>query len=137
MDQLTRERVADAHHPFILASRVVGTAVYDRSGEKLGHVDDLTIEKLGGRTLYAIMSFGGFLGIGERFHPVPWSLLDYDEPNAAPHDRFAAPLTRAVQHYRQGVSLDRPVIEWFADSGVAVAAPALAPDAVATWARCE
>ena len=79
MDQTTRERTAeDAHHPFILASRVVGTPVYDRSGQKLGHVDDLTIEKLGGRTLYAIMSFGGFLGIGEKFHPVPWSLLDYD-----------------------------------------------------------
>ena len=78
MDQTTPERVSDTGHPLILSSRVTGTPVYDRAGNRLGHVDDLTIEKRTGRTIYAIMSFGGFLGIGEKFHPVPWSLLDYD-----------------------------------------------------------
>ena len=76
MDQTTP--ASEAGHPLILSSRVIGTPVYDRGGNRLGHVDDLSIEKLGGRTVYAIMSFGGFLGVGEKFHPVPWALLDYD-----------------------------------------------------------
>lgn len=77
MDQMTRERTVEVDHPLILSSRVTGTPVYDRAGTRLGHVDDLSIEKVSGRTIYAIMSFGGFLGLGERFHPVPWALLDY------------------------------------------------------------
>ena len=79
MDQMTRERAPDTSgHPLILSSRVTGTPVYDRAGTRLGHVDDLSIEKVSGRTIYAIMSFGGFLGIGERFHPLPWKVLSYD-----------------------------------------------------------
>ena len=74
----THDTVQDLHHPLILSSRVVGTAVYDRDGTKLGTVDDLSIEKKSGKTVYAILSFGGFLGIGERYHPVPWPLLEYD-----------------------------------------------------------
>jgi sporulation protein YlmC with PRC-barrel domain len=70
--------VHDLHHPLILASRVTGTPVYDRSGTRLGHVDDVSIEKDSGRAIYAILAFGGILGIGEKFHPVPWRMLDYD-----------------------------------------------------------
>ena len=92
MDQMTRERTVDIDHPLILSSRVTGTAVYDRAGTRLGHVDDLSIEKVSGRTIYAIMSFGGFLGIGERFHPVPWSLLDYDVERGG----FTVPLDPSV-----------------------------------------
>ena len=80
MDQMTEERVHEMHHPLVLSSRVVGTPVYDRGGTRLGHVDDLSIEKESGRVIYAIMSFGGFLGIGEKFHPVPWALLDRSGP---------------------------------------------------------
>ena len=79
MDQTTLDQPAGiAEHPLILASRVNGTPVFDREGKRLGNVDDLSIEKVSGRVIYAIMSFGGFLGMGEKFHPVPWSLLDYD-----------------------------------------------------------
>lgn len=78
MDHMTQETVRDLHHPLILSSRVVGTPVYDKAGNTLGHVDDLSIEKVSGKTVYAILSFGGFLGIGEKYHPVPWPLLDYD-----------------------------------------------------------
>jgi hypothetical protein len=70
--------VHDLHHPLILTSRVVGTPVYDRSGTRLGHIDDVSLEKESGHAIYAIMSFGGVLGIGEKFHPLPWRLLDYD-----------------------------------------------------------
>jgi len=62
----------------ISADKVEGTTVYNRSGEKLGSVDSVMIDKISGRVAYAVMSFGGFLGIGDRYHPLPWSVLDYD-----------------------------------------------------------
>ena len=62
----------------IEASRVQGVNVYNRAAEKLGSIDDVIIEKRTGKTVYAIMSFGGFLGIGEDYHPIPWSKLTYD-----------------------------------------------------------
>ena len=61
----------------IRASRVTGTAVYNTAGESLGTIEDVVIGKMDGKVKYAIMSFGGFLGIGEEYHPVPWSQLDY------------------------------------------------------------
>jgi hypothetical protein len=65
-------------HALITAGRVNGTPVFNRLGEKIGQVDDLSIHKVSGRVIYALVSFGGFLGIGERIHPLPWSVLDYD-----------------------------------------------------------
>jgi len=65
-------------HPLIPAGRVNGTAVFNREGEKLGQVEDVAIEKVSGRVAYAILSFGGFLGVGERYYPVPWKVLTYD-----------------------------------------------------------
>jgi len=62
----------------IAADRVQGTSVYNRAGDKLGTVDKVMIDKVSGRVCYAVMSFGGFLGIGERYHPLPWDVLDYD-----------------------------------------------------------
>lgn len=63
----------------IEASRVSGTKVYNTEGESLGHIYDIVIGKRDGRVRYAIMSFGGFLGIGEEYHPLPWEVLKYDE----------------------------------------------------------
>ena len=63
----------------IAAKRVQGTDVYNMQGEKLGTVEDIMIDKVSGQAIYAIMSFGGFLGIGENYHPLPWSTLKYDE----------------------------------------------------------
>ena len=63
----------------IEASRVSGTKVYNTEGESLGHIYDVVIGKRDGRVRYAIMSFGGFLGIGEEYHPLPWEVLKYDE----------------------------------------------------------
>jgi sporulation protein YlmC with PRC-barrel domain len=70
---------SDTHGRLIAASRVNGTTVYDTAGEKLGSVYDVMLEKQSGKADYAIMSFGGFLGIGERYHPLPWDHLTYDE----------------------------------------------------------
>ena len=63
----------------IAAEKVEGTNVYNPNGDKLGTVDDIMIDKISGRAIYAVMSFGGFLGMGEKQHPLPWSSLKYDE----------------------------------------------------------
>lgn len=63
----------------ITASKVEGTSVYNRRGESLGSIYDVMIDKRSGKVAYAVMSFGGFLGMGESYHPLPWEVLDYDE----------------------------------------------------------
>lgn len=65
-------------HILITASRVDGTPVFNDKGERIGHVHDLSIDKQTGQVRYALMSFGGFLGLGARIHPMPWSVLNYD-----------------------------------------------------------
>ncbi|WP_231712158.1 PRC-barrel domain-containing protein [Vineibacter terrae] len=82
MDRQTAELNAKAQMtsgPLIAADKVEGTHVYNPAGEKLGFVDHVMLDKVSGRAVYAIMAFGGFLGIGEKFHPLPWSELKYDD----------------------------------------------------------
>ncbi|MGF9764805.1 PRC-barrel domain-containing protein [Microvirga sp. 0TCS3.31] len=62
----------------IASNKVEGTAVYNRQGEKLGEVYNFMVGKRSGEVGYAIMSFGGFLGIGQKYHPLPWNALTYD-----------------------------------------------------------
>jgi sporulation protein YlmC with PRC-barrel domain len=61
----------------IAANQVQGTAVYGIDLVKLGTIEDVMIDKATGRIAYAILSFGGFLGIGDRFYPLPWEKLAY------------------------------------------------------------
>ncbi len=65
-------------HPLVSADRVNGTVVYNAAGDRLGKIEDVAIDKVSGHVAYAILSFGGFLGLGDRYHPVPWGLLTYD-----------------------------------------------------------
>lgn len=62
----------------IASNKVEGTAVYNRGGERLGAVHNFMVDKYSGQVAYAVMSFGGFLGIGESYHPLPWKVLIYD-----------------------------------------------------------
>jgi len=64
--------------PLIESDRVEGTTVYDPQGNNIGSITRLMIEKLSGRVAYAVMSFGGFLGMGTEEHAVPWDKLAYD-----------------------------------------------------------
>ena len=64
--------------PVIESDRVEGTAVYDRSSKRIGTVERVMIDKISGRVAYAVMSFGGFFGLGADEYAVPWSMLDYD-----------------------------------------------------------
>jgi sporulation protein YlmC with PRC-barrel domain len=54
------------------------TEVYNRNGDHFGTVDNLMIDKFTGHVEYAVVSFGGFLGIGESYHPLPWKALSSD-----------------------------------------------------------
>jgi PRC-barrel domain len=76
---VTTDRLAaDETDRLISSDKVEGTAVYDRNGEHLGSVHHLMIDKNTGQVAYSVMSFGGFLGIGESYHPLPWKVLNYD-----------------------------------------------------------
>ena len=57
----------DETSTLISSDKVEGTAVYNRAGEKLGSIHTLMIDKTSGKVAYAVMSFGGFLGIGDRY----------------------------------------------------------------------
>lgn len=63
----------------ISSERVTGTNVYNASGDKLGSIETVMIDKLSGQVRFAVMSFGGFLGLGEKYHQLPWDGLTYDE----------------------------------------------------------
>ena len=62
----------------ISSDRVQGTEVYNLNGDHIGEINSLIIDKVSGRIVYAMMSFGGFLGLGKHYYPVPWGALHYD-----------------------------------------------------------
>lgn len=63
----------------IAADEVIGSDIFNPDGRKLGRIERIMIDKVSGKALYAIMSFGGFLGIGSAYYPLPWAKLKYDE----------------------------------------------------------
>ena len=67
-----------AGHALIASDRVEGTAVRRRNGDKIGTIERVMIDKISGKVAYAVMSFGGFLGMGEGHQPLPWSTLTFD-----------------------------------------------------------
>jgi PRC-barrel domain len=76
---VTTDRLAaDETDRLISSEKVEGTAVYDRNGDRLGSIHHVMIDKYTGQVAYAVMAFGGFLGIGESYHPLPWKSLTYD-----------------------------------------------------------
>jgi sporulation protein YlmC with PRC-barrel domain len=67
----------------ICAKKVIGTSVRDANGDKIGQVEDIVLDKYSNNIVFAIVGFGGFLGMGEKYHPIPWSSLKYDEREGA------------------------------------------------------
>jgi len=67
---------SSGHTTAILASKVKGTAVYNNAGDKIGTVEDVVLDKLSNQIMFAALGFGGMLGIGEKYYPVPWSMLN-------------------------------------------------------------
>jgi len=60
------------------SDKVEGTAVYGADNNKVGRIERVMIDKISGKVAYAVLSFGGFLGMGEDYYPLPWSSLKYD-----------------------------------------------------------
>ena len=73
METKTRETAG-----LIGSDKVEGTAVYDAKGEKMGSIERIMIGKRSGQVAYAVLSFGGFLGLGSDYYPIPWDSLSYD-----------------------------------------------------------
>lgn len=67
-----------ANQDLISSADVDGTNVYNNVGDKLGSIDDLMIDRHTGQVRYAVMEFGGFLGMGTDRYPLPWNMLKYD-----------------------------------------------------------
>src|ERR1700710_1638603 len=65
-------------HQLIASDRVEGTAVRRPNGDRIGHIERLMIDKISGKVSYAILSFGGFLGMGTSLLPLPWARLTYN-----------------------------------------------------------
>ena len=62
----------------IESDRVEGTTVYDPQGNNIGSIKRIMIDKVSGQVAYAVMAFGGFLGMGTEQHSIPWNKLTYD-----------------------------------------------------------
>ncbi|MFE1603201.1 PRC-barrel domain-containing protein [Methylobacterium sp. ID0610] len=87
----------------IASDRVEGTAVRRPNGDSLGRIERLMIEKTSGRVVYAVMSFGGFLGIGEGYYTIPWSALHFNpEMDAYQIDLSEEQLRGAPQRSAEG-----------------------------------
>jgi hypothetical protein len=70
--------VTEKKHDLIASDRIEGTAVKRPTGDKIGRIERLMLDKVSGKVAYAILSFGGFLGIGDKHVPVPWTSLTYN-----------------------------------------------------------
>jgi len=70
---------ASGHTYAISATKVIDTDVLDTAGNKIGEIKDIVLEKTTSNIMFAVVGFGGFLGIGEKYHPIPWNELNYDE----------------------------------------------------------
>src|SRR3989337_2168640 len=73
------QATAHSDHRLISSEDVRGRNVFGIGPEVIGNIDHLLIERMSGRVAYAVISFGGFLGLAHRHYPIPWSALKYDK----------------------------------------------------------
>ena len=81
---------ASGHTSAIRAKKVLGTNIKDNSGQKIGEIEDVILDKQPNSIMFAVVSFGGFLGAGEKYHPIPWAALNYVESENA----YVVPYTK-------------------------------------------
>src|SRR5215510_13505394 len=94
---------ASGHTSAIRAKKVIGTTVKNASGQKIGQVEDIVLDKTSNNIIFAVVGFGGFLGMNEKYHPVPWSALDYDEVE----NSYVVPFTKEQLQAAPADSLDK------------------------------
>lgn len=73
-----RQIETDENSTVIASNKVEGTAVYNTQGEKLGSIYNFLVDKRSGKVDYAVLQFGGVLGLGADYYPLPWDVLTYD-----------------------------------------------------------
>ena len=66
--------------------------MYNSAGENIGQIEDLILDKTSNNIMFAVLGFGGFLGMGEKFHPIPWSMLSYSKDTGG----YVIPMTADV-----------------------------------------
>jgi sporulation protein YlmC with PRC-barrel domain len=81
---------ASGHTNAIRAHRVIGTDVKDQAGHTIGKIEDIVLEKSDNKIMFAVVGFGGLFRMGEKYHPLPWDVLDYDAEQSA----FVVPYTK-------------------------------------------
>ena len=109
----------DETQRLIASNKVEGTAVYGTDGEKLGHVYNFMVDKHSGQVEYAVLGFGGLLGMGENYHPLPWNTLTYDTDkggyivNIAKDRLQGGPSYKAGEEPSYDRDYDRRVIDYY------------------------
>ena len=98
-----QDETIDFRHQLISSRRVEGTAVYNRSDQRLGSIHSVMIDKKSGKVAYAVLSFGGIFGLGEQVHPVPWEVLSY----SVDLDAYVIDLTREQLENAPSLRLDQ------------------------------
>lgn len=98
-----REGLAiDETSSLIASNKVEGTPVYGRDGDRLGSIYNFMVDKQSGKVKYAVMSYGGFLGMGQHYFPLPWDILTYDTREGGYHvDMTERDLERAPSFNRE------------------------------------
>ena len=102
----------DETSPIIAATKVEGTPVFNMKNEKLGTIEDIMIDKRSGKVAYAVMSFGGFLGMGESHHPLPWPMLRYDPSIGAYFVNLDRKALEGAPYYGAGERIDWADERW-------------------------
>ena len=74
----TKDMTAPTTGHLIAGGKVAGTEVYALDGGHIGRIEDVMLDKPTGRVAYAVLSFGGFMGLGSKHYPLPWDMLRYD-----------------------------------------------------------
>ena len=99
-------------HDLIASDKVEGTKVYGADGKHIGSIERVVIEKRSGRVAYAVLGFGGFLGIGEDHYPLPWAKLSYDESLGGYRTDVTREQVESAPKYRGNEEYD-----WNAENG--------------------
>ena len=111
MAQNYGSRVIDRQHTTVTgkqyrrvlsASTLTGDNVVNSAGDDLGKIDEIMIDTTTGRVAYAVLSFGGFLGMGDKLFAIPWDQLSLDEDNK----RFLLNIDRAKLEEAPGFDKD-------------------------------
>src|SRR4029077_12077416 len=94
--------LAHGRHDLIGSDRVEGTNVYRSDGKKIGEIERVMIDKISGQVAYAVMGFGGFLGMGEDHYPIPWQRLTYNEKLGGYEVNLTDEQLKNAPHYATG-----------------------------------